>query len=265
MPYLDINSDFDVAAAKNRHDFLSKQIPEGLGISRAFLNWTVAWDGLIGQEPDRLYNTLSRNIPGTVTAFIDFSGTAGADLNVSVKQNQRFVFEAENTITTDCTGKTLRFEEWMIKDTDSRRQGIGLNLFNNLLQFASGAGFDRIALRAGREDGKYFWARHGFYLKDEFHKATLFENVLQNLSEYSDTILSGIQEAVYSIIDEGGLDASWKLARLPGMVGGMPLGWRLMAGNNPEYILNLRDPLQMARVRASLERPAAICPVPVVS
>ena len=265
MAYLDINSDFDVAVAKERHRVLSAQIPNELGINRSFLNWAVAWDGLIHQPPDRFYNTLSRNIPGMVTAFIDFMGTQDGELTVSVKRNQRFVFEAENVITTDCTGKTLRFKEWVVKDIDSRRQGIGLNLFMNLFEFAVASGFDRITLRAGKEDGKFFWADHGFYLKDDYHKGILFDNILRNMAQCFDTIPVGILKYVYSILSEGALDVSWKIVRLPGMVADKPLGWWLMQGDNPEYVLNLHDPEQVVRAKQSFERSMAIYPVPAVS
>ena len=264
LPYVDINSQFDIVAAKARQSELDSQIPKGLGINRSALSWPLAWDNLIGQSPSKFYKTLSRDMPGEVDVFVDLAGTVGGEISVYINRNGRCVFEAENKITTDITGKTLRFEEWLIKEIDSRRHGMGLNLLRNMIDMAQAAGVDRIALRAGKEDGKFFWARHGFYLKEELHRNKLVANIEENLVRYSDTLPAGIYETVRSMLAENALDLSWRIARLPGTLNGKPLGWQLLEGdNNPEYIMNLKDEQQMARVRASLERPAVATLVPL--
>lgn len=252
MPYQPIQPEFDGVAARQRHTALSADIPAGLGVNRSFLQWTTAWDRLIGMSPAAFYYTLARNLPGELSVFVDFTGTSDAEISCSLKQRGRFVFECDNKLVQDGRGKSLRFEEWLVKDPEHRGQGIGLNLLRNFLEVAGSADFDRITLRAGKEDGKYFWARHGFYLKEELYRDHLAADIRNNLEKYSDTIPSEIRKHVFGLLEQGNLDLCWHLARLPGTVEDKPLGWVLMQGYNPEYCLDLHNSEQMARAQTSL-------------
>lgn len=265
MSYQPLQPEFDGAAARQRHYALSADIPAGLGINRSFLHWTKAWDNLIGMTPATFYYTLTRHMPGELSVFVDFTGTSDAEITCSLKRQGRFVFEAENKLVQDGLGKHLRFEEWLVKDPATRGQGIGLNLLRNFMEIAEVAGFDRIHLRAGKEDGKYFWARHGFDLKEGYYRAQLVVDIQKNLEKYSDTIPPATRKDVEKLLDQGGLDLCWHLARLPGTVQGKPLGWVLMQGYNPEYNLDFHNPEQMARVRASLRPPESRSSAPGLS
>lgn len=261
MSYRPLHEDFDCVAARRRHEVLSADIPAGLGVNRSFLRWAPSWDDLLKQPPSVFYQTLARNMPGELSVFVDFSGACDAEITCSLKQNGRFVFESENKVVRDGQGKKLRFEEWVVKEPEHRCHGIGLNLLMNFVSMAQASGFDSISLRAGKEDGKYFWARHGFYLKDVGYRDLMGQDIRKNLEEYSDTIRPEIFKEVSNWIDEGSLDLCWRVARLPGNIGGKPLGWVLLQGYNPEFLMDLRNDGQMARVYESFERRRRPAPV----
>ncbi|QQG36668.1 MAG: GNAT family N-acetyltransferase [Micavibrio aeruginosavorus] len=254
MPYQPLQERFDPASARRRHDALSAEIPAGLGVNRSFLHWEHVWNDLLVQSPSAFYQTLARNMPGELSVFVDFASTHDAEITCSLKKNGRFVFEAENKIIRDGQGKKLRFEEWVVKEPEQRGQGIGLNLLRNFISVAQAAGFDSLSLRAGKEDGKYFWARHGFDLKDGHYRDQLVVDIRNNLEKHSDTIPLATRKNVMDLLDRGGLDLCWHLARLPGTVQGKPLGWVLMQGYNPEYAMDLHNSEQMTRVQASFEQ-----------
>lgn len=253
-----VRPEFDVVAARARHSQLSAPIPRGLSINRSNVNWTQDWDRMIGQSPQSFYETLCRHIDGEVSVYIDFAETEEENFNINIKRNGRFVFEAENKIVTDGRGKILRFEEWANKDADSKGRGMGLNLFRNIFEIAQCSGIDHIELRAGREDGKYFWARHGFYLKAEHFRVKMADQIRENLVRYSETLPVGIKNLVEEILDECQMDMCWKVARIEGMLEAKPMGWKMLEGYNPEYCLNLRDEDQVERVKSSLVRPSAL-------
>ena len=253
-----LNQDFDVAASRIRHKALMAEMPAKLGVATYDPKWTYAWDFLIGQSPQSFYETLGRNIEGELSVHIDFMETGEDNFDIDIRRNGRIVFKSENKIGSDGSGKFIRFEEWVNEDIDSRHKGTGLNLFKNLFEIAEKGGIDHMQLRAGKEDGKYFWARHGFYLKDQHYRAQMKEQVVQNLSCYSDTLPAGIQKQVQDILDNTGLDMCWHLAHLEGTLDGKPLGWKLLEGYNPEYRLDLHDPEQVARAKASFAASSAI-------
>lgn len=246
--------------ATARHHQLSADIPAGLGINRAFLKWAEHWDNIFRTSPRALYETLCRDIAGDVHVFVDLDTCGEGAFNLTLRNNNRIVFEVENEIASDVRGTILKFKSWENKDVDSRGQGTGLKLFRNFFILAGAGGVDFIKLRAGKEDGRYFWARHGFYCADTYDVARVSPEIRKNIEKYSDTIPSGIVDQAREIVDQGGLDMCWKLARLAGQVrvsdhaGGRvkPLGWALLRTENEcNYSLDMRDPVQLGRVRSS--------------
>lgn len=249
-----------------RHQQLSADIPAGLGINRAYLKWAENWDGILCVSPRTVYETLCRDIAGDVKMFIDLDMSGEGDFTLSVRDHKRLVFDIENQITRDIYGTTLKFKNWENKDADSRGRGMGLKLFRNFISLAESGRIDFIKLRAGKEDGRYFWARHGFHCADIHDVSRVSVEIRENIKKYSDTLPAGINDLAQKIVDQGGLDMCWRLARLPGQVAFSergdtrlkPLGWALLRTDSEcNYSLNIHDPVQMAQVRSSLERGAA--------
>ncbi len=254
-------------SATARHHQLSADIPAGLGINRAFLKWAENWDHIFRTSPRKLYETLCRDIDGDVNVFIDLDTGGEGAFTLSIRNNNRIVFDIENELAMDCRGTILKFKSWENKDLDSRGQGTGLKLFKNFIALAETRRIDFIKLRAGKEDGRYFWARHGFYCADTQDVKRVSGEIRKNIEKYSHTIQSGITDRAHEIVDQGGLDMCWQLARLPGAVEvngykGVrvkPLGWALLNTDSEcNYSLDMHDPAQMARVKASLERGAVV-------
>ena len=257
-------------SATARHHQLSADIPAGLGINRAFLKWAENWDNIFRTSPRALYETLCRDIDGEVNVFIDLDMGGEGEFTLSIRNNNRIVFDTKNKIIIDGSGTSLQFKSWENKDIDSRGRGTGLKLFKNFITLAEAGRIDFIKLRAGKEDGRYFWARHGFYCAGAHDVARVRDEIRQNIEIYSHTIPPGITDQAHEIVDQGGLDMCWKLARLEGRVqvndyAGVrvkPLGWALLnTSSKCNYSLNMHDAVQMARVKSSLER-GPVVPAP---
>lgn len=265
-------ADFDVAVARSRDRQLDTAMPQGLSVVRCNPEWANQWDFKIGQSPRSFYETLCRNIDGEVKVYIDFFDYEDSNFTVDILKCGRTVFKTENKIFDDGRGKFLLFKEWENKDPDSRRHGIGLNLFMNMIDNAIAASLDFITLRGGREDGRFFWPAHGFYFRDSLFCERAIPQIADNLAKYSDTIPDGIQENACQILERGGNDLCWKIARLPGTVvvdnRTRPLGWALLdIPHESEYQIDLNDKEQVARVKASFIRPAAVAlpkPAPIL-
>lgn len=252
-----------VQLAMVRHHQLSADIPPGLGINRAFLRWTENWDKIFRVPPCAVYETLCRDIAADVKVSVNLDMLGNGRFTLSVRDHRRIVFEAENELSADCCGTVLKFKNWENKDIDSRGRGMGLKLFRNFFNLAETGGIDFIKLRAGKEDGHYFWAHHGFYGAEACDVKRLSAEIGENIKKYSHTIQPGIHDWACEIVDQGGLDMPWKLARLPGRVtvndyAGLrskPLGWALLRTVSAcNYSLDMRDPVQVVRVKSSFER-----------
>lgn len=258
-------------SATARHYQLSADIPAGLGINRAFLKWAENWDRVFRTTPRAVYETMCRDIGGDVRIFVDLDMSGEGAFNLYLHNKRRLVFEIENKIIHDGRGTTLLFKSWENRDVDSRGRGTGLKLFKNFLRLAEVGSVDSVNLRAGKEDGRYFWARHGFYCAEACDVERVSPGIRENIERYSHTIPTGIRNRAEEIVARGRLDMCWELARLEGRVlvddyAGprvKPLGWALLHTDcECNYSLDLHDPVQVARVKASLERVSSCPPVP---
>lgn len=244
---------FDAAGQRST---LHTSLPDGLVTSQFHARWHDEWRALMKVSPEIFYATMTQNIPGHLTVYVNVKDTGLGTIDLSLQQNGRTVFESEgNKITSDCLGYHLRFEEWKVKDASIKGHGICLNLFKNFYSFAGQAGIDDIALRAGYDDGKVFWARRGFYLKDRFYIDSMVQAIRENLLKRMDTLRSATVEMVRDIIDQPDLDMNWRLVRLPEEHGGKLLARQLMDGYNPEYRIDFHNAEQMARVQHTLSHP----------
>ena len=266
-----VQNQFNTAqSAMARHRQLSADIPAGLGINRAFLQWAENWDKLFNASPRTVYETLCRDIEGAVNVSVDLDLGGEGDLSLSIRHNNRIVFDIENQIIQDGCRTALRFKSWENKDVAARGQGMGLRLFRNFLCLAQASRIDFISLRAGKEDGRYFWARHGFYAAEVHDIQRVSPEIRKNISQYASAMPSALHDRVHDIVAQGGLDMCWQLARLEGEVlvnddyAGKrvkPLGWALLRTDSEcHYRLDMHDPVQMARVRSSLMRTPACAP-----
>ncbi len=241
-----------------RHRALSAQIPEGLKIKRSFLSWVEHWDRLFRMPPHVFYQTLCRDLPGDVRVHIDFDLGGGGDFNVSIKERGRYVFEAENKLVEEAGGMNLKFDSW--ENSGARGQGRGVTLFGNILQAIRLGEIQKIVLRAGKEDGRHFWARHGFYYRAPADQQRMAAVIQDNLQEYAPRMAPESLRQVQEILAQDGLDVCYQLGRLDETVpvGDQvrPLAWALLRGDvECHYCLDLHDAAQMARVAASLRRP----------
>lgn len=114
----------------------------------------------------------------------------------------------------------------------------------------------KICLRAGRDDGAYFWSRRGGVLDttpDSLPYQRFVETVTDNL-----TGLPNIYRApVEAILAKPSPDINVRIARIEGEVNGMPAGKRLLTFTYPNLAFNLTDAAQMQKVQQFLGDMAA--------
>ncbi|HEY0901211.1 MAG TPA: hypothetical protein VGD95_03725 [Micavibrio sp.] len=248
-----------------RQNALSAQIPQGLGVNRSFSGWADQWERVFRVSPHVFYQTLCRNVPGGVEAYVDLDLGHGGEFNLSIKDQGRTLFAAENKLSQGVGGVTLKFDCWENKNSDKRGAGLGKILLRNILEAVAPGDIHEIVLRAGKEDGRYFWARHGFYGREPSDLQRVAPEIAANIEKYAAFMLNDQQRAARDILQQGGADVCYRLARLEGRIPVedklKPLGWALLrTQSEPNYRLDLRDAQQMQRVKAALQAGLSTAP-----
>lgn len=246
-----------------RHQILSAQIPQDLGINRSYSGWAEKWDEVFRISPAQFQQILHRDVPGDLRTYVDLEGRGNGEFNISVQQNGRYLFDITNKISMHPQGNVIKFDSW--ENKGAHGQGLGVALFRNCLEVAALGNIHEIQLRAGKEDGRYFWARHGFYYRDQADQQRVAPGIAQNIEKYAAHMTPAQKQAAADILAQGGLDSCYQLARLEGSVPvgdkTKPLGWALLHTEcEANYRLDLHDAAQMARVRASMQRPTVTGP-----
>lgn len=260
----DVSGSFNrTGHALARHKILSEQLPQGLGINRCFAEWALHWDRIFNMNPKDFHQTLSRDIPGEVRVFLDLDHSGTGEFNISINEGNRTVFEAQNLISSGATGTAMKFDSWENKNVEGRGRGIGVTLLRNILDVCGAGDLRNIHLRAGREDGHFFWPRHGFHCRSAFDLGRIAGEVRENIKTYAPHMPAETLKAAEDIMAEGGLDSCYRLARLEGSVmvkdRVRPLGWALLKTPSEGYYeIDLTDRQQLAQVRATLQRPASV-------
>lgn len=221
----------------------------------------VQWDEAIGMEPAEFYDLWTRDLPGEITIFLELTGGGQGKLMLTSRDNGKVLFEAEREF--DRPRWTMNLEEASVKDVDMRRKGIGKILFDNQLALAEKWGIRKFTVRAGREDGPYYWSRRGAYLADEPHTAEERKpvNIFRGDIEKGLAALAGTLEPEFAAqarkaLDTAGCHANCVIARLPGSA---PLFKHVMPFraafdlDNAEQMALVREGLAgVARLRESM-------------
>jgi hypothetical protein len=203
------------------------------------------WREAVGLPPKHFVDLWTKDLPGNPLLSLSFSGGGQGDWDLTAKG-----LAAEGNFSK--THGTLFLKEVRIPDDGNRRHGTGKRFFGNMIAACKEWGIKQITLKAGREDGAYFWARRGGYVESYFVNRYKDE-LRQELIKLKNALPPATMARIGSIIDESGQDVAARLARLPDTVGGQPVGLLLLKPHEMRMEFNLDDPGQMKLIEKGLK------------
>lgn len=104
----------------------------------------------------------------------------------------------------------------MSDNEDCRRNGLGKAFIAGLVRVAEATGIDNINLTAGREDGMYFWSRHGWRLLDGQQASRFCDDINRKLETAGHEHFSDEQvDIIRKLIHRQDLYVNQRLAELP--------------------------------------------------
>tara|TARA_B100001971_G_C18101146_1_gene488907 strand:+ start:110 stop:898 length:789 start_codon:yes stop_codon:yes gene_type:complete len=104
----------------------------------------------------------------------------------------------------------------MNNNGDCRRNGLGKAFIAGLVRVAETVGIDNINLTAGREDGMYFWSRHGWRLLDDQQAGKFCNDINRKLETAGHEHFSDDQiDVIRKLIHRQDLYVNQRLAELP--------------------------------------------------
>lgn len=226
---------------------------------KLYVNRPDEWDQAIGMDPAEFYRLWTADLPGEPVIRVELNGGGQGTLSIRCQHQGKEVFWAERQF--DRPRGTMNLDEVRIENENLRRKGLGKILFENQLNVARRWGINTLSLKAGREDGPYFWSRRGAYIAhfpnaDESRQPfTGFKRDIENGLKYLEGTLSDEFAAqVRTALDRDGQKANTVIARLPGETApGDPMATELF-----DYVTEFRavfhldDPAQMAQVEQGL-------------
>lgn len=206
-----------------------------------------------GMGGPELLALLSRGLPGaSVTVRMESSGDARIDIDCRAGGKKLFSAD-DNYIQMGAGIMTIAQDRESEVRTHVKGAGFGKVFLDNMLTLAEQLRLKRVDLRAGREDGAWYWSYRGARLDIHGIDGVMYQRfertVRENIKRLGDEAVKARAEAVLA---QPGADANVRLARLEGQAGGRPAGAALLDGTNPIVVFDIRDAAQMADVRASL-------------
>ena len=208
---------------------------------------------VFGMGAPELLGLLARGLPGA-SVMVRMESDGDARIDIDCRAGGKKLFSADdNAIQVRAGIMTIAQDRDSEVRTHVKGAGFGKVFLDNMLTLAERMNLRRVDMRAGREDGAWFWSYRGGRLDirgtDDIVYQRFERTVRENIARLTDEDLKARAEAVLA---QPGADANVRLARLAGTVDGKPAGAALVANTNPIVVFNIRDAAQMTDVRAQL-------------
>lgn len=215
------------------------------------------WAQLFPYSAEKLGQAWGHEMSCDTLVSVDMSGGAQATMEMTGRRNDHTIFTAEDCYIykSDPARSFMRIDEVRIEE-DMRGHGIGKQFLENTVKLCDDLDIKEIHLRAGREDGAFFWARHGFVLEAEW----VFKNlgpIKENLERLKAHLPEKSVQAVEAALESKALNAVWTIVDLPDVIDGRPAGAVLLDGVEYRAKLDLKDHEQRARLDVALARRAS--------
>lgn len=212
------------------------------------------WAQICPYSADKLGATWAENLPLDTSVSVKMNGGAQATIEMTGRRDGHTVFTAEDCYIykSDPARSFMRIDEVRVEEA-LRGEGIGKQFLKNTVQICDDMQIKEIQLRAGREDGAFFWARHGFVLEGEWVLGKLGE-IKENLARLKDQLSEKSVQKVEALFEEGNVNIIWGIVDLPDVIDGKPAGAALLRGVEYRAKLDLTDHEQRARLDVALAR-----------
>ena len=116
-------------------------------------------------------------------------------------------------VLDECS-KTIEGKEVRVKKR-YRRSGLGKKYVEGRVRLARALGISKIINTAGREDGAYFWSRHGWRLLDEAQRKKFKCSILKNLNAAESAVFTRkMKRRIQTVLDEDSLFINQKISYL---------------------------------------------------
>lgn len=235
-------------------------VPGGvLEVKSRHLERRAAWEDAVDMAPVRFFNTIARDIPGDRHVIVELSGGGQGRFHLHSTIGGRKFFDAEDCRFNRTFGTMTIAES---RDSEVRvdylwqRQGVCKVFIDNLLRLCRDLGTMKIDVVAGREDGAYFWSRHGWILDENYPFGRFAEAVQEGMARlekiYEDDFTDDMRAKIAAILDKAAPAANREIAALPEEIGGMPLGAALLHDHAIYLVLDLADPAHRDAARKAL-------------
>jgi len=209
-------------------------------------NLREVWNNGIDISPSVFYNVLTDNLPDTNSISLDLNSCDEGVLTIKSK-----ALEAE--IFFSALHKKLKIEE-VVVGNDYKRHGVGKTLLRNCINFSNLLGIKTIELRAGRDDGEFFWSKRGGVLEDvDIIKSRFISKVRKNLSELEHMVGRETPKKVNRILNTDDIRMSFAIASMKETLNSQPIGTTLLKTTNPMLYFHLDDKKQMHQVALNLK------------
>lgn len=212
------------------------------------------WAQICPYRAENLSAKWAQNMPFNTNVSVTMNGGAQATIEMTGSRDGHTVFSAEDCYIykTDPARSFMRIDEVRVEE-DLRGEGIGKQFLKNTVQICDDMNIKEIQLRAGREDGAFFWARHGFVLEGTWVLRNLGA-IKENLERVKDQLSDKSVKRVEELWDAGNENIIWGIVDLPDMIDGKPAGAELLKGVEYRAKLDLTDHEQRARLDVALAR-----------
>jgi hypothetical protein len=199
-----------------------------------------------GMAPDALYELVARGLPDAQVS-VDIEPGGHACLSVASKVQGRTVFTAEDCALQRHAGilSIARDRDTEVRATD-KGLGLGKIFLANMIALGEALGLRRIDMRAGRENGAWYWSYRGAQL-DTDTNSVVYDRFERAVRDNMRNLPDGLQAKARAILDAPGADVNVRLARL-----GYRDGAALLSGTNPMVVFRLDDTEQVRDVKTAL-------------
>lgn len=209
--------------------------------------------GAAGMTANAMSAMAVRGLPGA-EVFVSMEPGGDARIDIRCRAGGKLLFSAEDNVLQVRAGiMTIAQDRDSEVRTHLKGAGFGKVFLDNMLTLARQLDMRRVDMRAGREDGPWYWSYRGARLDLNDVTGVMYQRferaVRENVARAGDEVL---RARVEEILASPAPDANVRLARMDGMVNGRAAGAVALENTNPVVVFDLTDAAQMADVAARM-------------
>jgi GNAT superfamily N-acetyltransferase len=202
------------------------------------------WNKWIRRKPQRLYDVVSRDMPGKFTVSASCWREGEYTFGFTAKENGREIMSASRSF--DMKEKKVHHDRFVVSEA-WQGQGLAAVFLGNLMGLYKSMGIKEVSLMASMSNGAYTWARFGFTPDQEDWDRLRTRQIKDNLEELGDKVPRRTRTLVLAALRRKNPRTIWILADLTQKIDGETLGKKLLVGERWDGKLRLDDAEAMKR------------------